>query len=153
MRSISACSRRDVDTISSKFYEYRDIPQGGVAQYFRFKGKKGDFRYDFSGIDVTQKDQRYSGRFEGSNWKLKADYTGIPHNFGNGGKSILNIDEPNVWRLSDTLQSYYQSQVVANQPRLDYNCQPRPGYNPPANCFSLSTWCRPRSTLTLVTST
>jgi Putative outer membrane beta-barrel porin, MtrB/PioB len=129
--------QKDENTISSKFYEYRDIPQGGTTEFFRFKGKKGEFRYDFLGLDVTQKDQRYSGRFEGTNWKLQADYTGIPHNFGNGGKSILNIDEPNVWRISDTLQSYYQAQLVANQPRLDYNCQPRPGFKPPANCFSI----------------
>jgi MtrB/PioB family decaheme-associated outer membrane protein len=129
--------QRDVNTISSKFYEYRDIPQGATTEFFRFKGKKGDFRYDFLGSDVTQKDQQFAGRFEGSNWKLQADYTGIPHAFGNGGKSILNIVEPNVWRISDTLQSYYQSQIVAARGRIDYNCQPRPGYTPAANCFSL----------------
>ena len=129
--------QRDVNTISSKFFEYRDIPQGAVTQSFRFAGKKGDFRYDFLGSEVTQKDQRYSGRFEGTNWKLKADYTGIPHAFGNGGKSILNIVEPNVWRISDTLQSYYQTQLIAARGRIDYNCQPRPGFTPAANCFSL----------------
>jgi MtrB/PioB family decaheme-associated outer membrane protein len=129
--------QRDVNTISSKFYEYRDLPQGATTEFFRFQGKKGEFRYDFYGRDVTQKDQRYSGRIGGSTWQLKADYTGIPHAFGNGGKSILNIVEPNVWRISDTLQSYFQGQIVPARGRIDYNCQPRPGFNPAANCFSL----------------
>ena len=129
--------QRDVNTISSKFYEYRDLPQGPTTDFFRFHGKKGEFRYDLYGNEITQDDQRLSGRFEGSNWKLKADYTGIPHAFGNGGKSILNIVEPNVWRISDTLQSYFQGQIVPARARIDYNCQPRPGFNPPATCFSL----------------
>lgn len=110
----------DVDTVSSKFFEYRDIPNGGTAPYFSFQGKKGDYRYDFFGKDVTQKDQRYYGKFEGKSWKLQADYTGIPHAFGNDGKSILNIVEPNVWRISDTLQSTYQANLIANQPRINY---------------------------------
>jgi MtrB/PioB family decaheme-associated outer membrane protein len=129
--------QRGVNTISSKFYEYRDIPQGATTEFFRFHGKKGGFRYDLLGTDVTQKDQQLAGRVEGSNWKLRADYTGIPHAFGNGGKSILNIVEPNVWRIGDTLQSFYQAQIVPARTRIDYNCQPRSGYNPPANCFSL----------------
>jgi hypothetical protein len=107
--------QRDVDTVSSKFFEYRDVPNGGTAPYFSFKGKKGDYRWDFFGRDVTQKDQRYYGRFEGESWKFKADYVGIPHAFGNNGKSILNIVEPNVWRVSDTLQGYHQGALIAGQ--------------------------------------
>jgi len=111
----------DVDTVSSKFYEYRDLPNGGTAPYFSFQGKKGDYRYDFYGKDVTQGDQRYYGKFSGSGWTFQADYTGIPHAFGNDGKSILNIVEPNVWRISDTLQSYYQTTLTVNRPRINYN--------------------------------
>jgi hypothetical protein len=110
----------DVDTVSSKFFEYRDIPQGGTAPYFSFQGKKGDYRYDFYGKDLTQGDQRYYGSFSGKTWELQADYTGIPHAFGNDGKSILNIVEPNVWRISDTLQSHYQADLTLNRPRINY---------------------------------
>jgi len=111
----------DVDTASSKFFEYRDIPNGGIAPSFSFKGKKGDYRYDFFGEDVTQKDQQYYGKFEGTSWAFRADYTGIPHAFGNEGKSILNIVEPNVWRISDTLQQYHQDTLVANRSQVNYN--------------------------------
>jgi hypothetical protein len=112
--------QRDVNTLSSKFFEYRDIPNGGVAPYFSFKGKKGDYRYDFFGRDVTQKDQRYYGRFEGESWRFQANYTGIPHAFGNAGKSILNVVASDQWRISDTLQQYYQDTLTANRPRINY---------------------------------
>src|SRR3990172_2853236 len=108
--------QRDADTISSKFLEYRDIPNGAVAPYFRMQGKKGDYRYDFIGHDVTQKDQEYFGLFEGKKWSFQLDYTGIPHAFGNGGKSILIPDETSErteWRLSDTLQTAFQNSVAA----------------------------------------
>src|SRR3990172_8033390 len=108
--------QRDADTISSKFLEYRDIPNGAVAPYFRMQGKKGDYRYDFIGHDVSQRDQEYFGLFEGKKWSFQIDYTGIPHAFGNGGKSILIPDETTertAWRMSDTLQSSFQSSVAA----------------------------------------
>ncbi|HXV63565.1 MAG TPA: MtrB/PioB family outer membrane beta-barrel protein [Vicinamibacteria bacterium] len=108
--------QRDADTISSKFLEYRDIPNGAVAPYFRLQGKKGDYRYDLIGSDVSQKDQQYFGLFEGKSWNFLFDYTGVPHAFGNGGLSILIPDEAanrTEWRISDTLQESFQSSVEA----------------------------------------
>ena len=108
---------------SSKFLEYRDIPQGAVVPFFQFQGRKGDYHYDFFGYGVTQKDQRYDGVFEGRTWKFEGAYVGVPHNFGNGGKSILNptntadLDE---WRMSDTLQSTIQAELEA-LPSRNYN--------------------------------
>jgi len=114
--------QRDSDTNSSKFLEYRDIPQGAVVPFFRLQGKTGDFRYDLIGHDVTQKDQRYHGLLEGSQWKVGIDFTGISHSFGNGGTSILIPEAQNdgtQWRLSDTLQESFQSSVEA-APALNY---------------------------------
>lgn len=105
--------QRDSDTLSSKFLEYRDIPNGAVAPLFHFQGKKGDYRYNLIGHDVTQKDQQYFGRFEGKSWKFEVDYTGIPHGFGNAGKSILEPVSETEWRLSNTLQQSHQDQVAA----------------------------------------
>ncbi|HET7290914.1 MAG TPA: MtrB/PioB family outer membrane beta-barrel protein, partial [Vicinamibacteria bacterium] len=133
--------QKDPDTDSSKFLEYRDIPQGAVAPYFNVQGRKGSFWYTLTGRDVTQRDQRYLFKLQNDNVKLTADYTGIPHNFGNGGKSILSPVTENEWRLSNTVQQAYQTAIVAQPPspigQIDYNCQRRPGFNPLPTCFSL----------------
>jgi len=36
----------DEDTLSSKWLEYRDIPDGITAPFFRFRGDKNGLRYD-----------------------------------------------------------------------------------------------------------
>ena len=94
--------QRDSDTISSKFLEYRDLPQGAVAPLFTFDGKKGDFKWSFLGRDITQKDQRYLLNLSKDAIRIEGNWVGIPHNFGNGGKSILNPVGETDWRISDT---------------------------------------------------
>ena len=105
--------QRDSDTDSSKFLEYRDIPQGAVLPILSFDGKKGSFRYNFLGKDITQKDQRYLFKLQNDSIKVSGNYTGIPHNFGNGGKSLLGPVSENAWRLSDTTQNAYQGAIAA----------------------------------------
>lgn len=107
--------QKDVNTDSSKFLEYRDIPQGVVLPMLSFDGKKGSFRYNFLAKDITQKDQRYLFRLQNDDIKISGNYTGIPHNFGNGGKSLLGPVSENDWRLSDTTQQAYQG-VIAVTP-------------------------------------
>jgi hypothetical protein len=142
-------AQKDPDTNSSKFLEYRDIPQGGVLPHFGYSGKKGDFRWQIVGRDVTQKDQRYFFDLSKPTFRFSGDYTGIPHNFGNGGRSLLSPVEENVWRLSDTVQQAYQNAIVAVPPtaatggQIDYNCQPRFGFTPLPSCFSLSALVAP----------
>jgi Putative outer membrane beta-barrel porin, MtrB/PioB len=133
--------QRDSDTISSKFLEYRDIPQGAVAPLFTFDGKKGDFRYSFLGRDITQKDQLYFLNLSTGAIRIEGNWVGIPHNFGNGGKTILNPVGETDWRISDTTQAAYQAAIVAVPPspagQIDYDCRPRPGFTPSPTCFSL----------------
>jgi hypothetical protein len=105
--------RKDFDTDSSKFLEYRDVPQGPVAPEVDFRGKKGQWRYQLFGRDVTQKDQRYFGFVDNGTVRLTAAYLSIPHNFGNGGKSILVPTAANDWQISDTLQRTYQDTIAA----------------------------------------
>ena len=62
-RSPSGAQQRDSDTNSSKFLEYRDIPQGGVAALPAFRGQEGRPALGPPAADVTQKDQRYFLRF------------------------------------------------------------------------------------------
>jgi hypothetical protein len=115
-------SQTDVPS-SSIFFQYRDIPQGGVLPFFQFQGRKGDYNYNFYGYGVTQKDQRYFGTFESTSWKFDASFVGVPHKFGNAGLSPLNPTDATgqtEWRMSDTLQAGIQSQVEA-LPSRNYN--------------------------------
>ena len=112
--------QKDFDTDSSKFLEYRDIPQGAVLPAFRFQGRKGDVRYDLQGLDVTQKDQRYFGLVQNDSFRLQGTFTGIPHNFGNGGRSLLAPLASNEWRLSDTVQQQYQAAIGPPSSSINY---------------------------------
>ena len=125
------------DTDSSKFLEYRDIPQGAVVPAFRFHGSKGDFRYDLQGRDVTQSDQVYLVRLSNDRFRLTGTYLGIPHNFGNGGKSLLAPVLQNEWRIADTTQAAYQNAIAAAGNNTSYaflSTLVQPGLNAaPAN--------------------
>jgi Putative outer membrane beta-barrel porin, MtrB/PioB len=131
--------QRSNDTGSSKFFEYRDIPNGGVLPHLNFAGKSGDLRWEFDARDVTQKDQTYFLNANKDGRAIHASYVGIPHSFGNSGLSLLSPVGENEWRLSDTVQQAYQNAVVAvpSNGQIDYNCQPRFGFTPSPTCFSL----------------
>lgn len=104
--------QHDVDTISSKFLEYRDLPQGPVAPYISLKGKKGELWYGVWARDIAQDDQRLGGYLANDVVRFEASYVGIPHNFGNGGRSILSPTTDNNWQLSDSLQKFYQDSIA-----------------------------------------
>ncbi len=105
------------NTISSKFMEYREVPNGVVAPYFRFQGKKNDLRYDFIGENVQQTDQRFRMRLGAETWKVEGDYNRIPHNFGNAGRTLLQETSEGVWQMSDSLQRTFQNTLEATTPR------------------------------------
>jgi len=115
-----AALQRDSDTTSSKFLEYRDWPQGGFLPFLRLRGKSSDFWYDISGNSVSRKDQRYLLRLQNDNFRIKGSYVGVPHNFGNSGKSLLRPTFESAYRLSDTLQQTFQDYLVLNPTKANY---------------------------------
>jgi MtrB/PioB family decaheme-associated outer membrane protein len=113
--------QKDVDTISSKFLEYRDIPNGIVAPYFRLNGQKEGLRYDFAGQFIQQTDQRYRLRVEKDWFRLDGDYNVIPHRFGNGGKTLEEDVDEGVFRISPALQLAHQTIIGPPSSRINYN--------------------------------
>jgi MtrB/PioB family decaheme-associated outer membrane protein len=113
-------SQTDSNTTSSKFLEYRDIPNGLFAPHFRFQGEKSALRYDIWGINVRQKDQAFKGFVENDTLRLEASYNQIPHSFGNEGKTLLENTSLGVWQMSDTLQRTFQTAIGA-VPDANYN--------------------------------
>ena len=107
---------KHVDTNSSKYLEYRDIPNGFVVPLFRLDGQKNGLRYDLFASDAREKDQRY--RFGlAKNWfRLDGGYQFIPHRFGNGAKSLENNTGEGVFNISDVLQGANQAAVGALPP-------------------------------------
>lgn len=105
----------DQDTLSSKFLEYRDIPNGVTGPFFRIFGKKGGVRYDLAGEYVQQTDQRYRFKLEGSAIRIDGEFNKIPHRFGNSSRTLLQTTSPGVLELSDTLQRSIQSAVEAQR--------------------------------------
>jgi len=104
-------SRTDSDTASSKFLEYRDIPDGVSVPFFSFRGKEGDFRYDLRGGSVQEDDQNTTLKLEKGAFRFVVDHQKIPHNFGNDGRMILTETSPGVFEMSDTLQQSFQSSL------------------------------------------
>jgi MtrB/PioB family decaheme-associated outer membrane protein len=112
--------QKDVDTISSKFLEYRDIPNGVVAPFFRLNGEQDGLRYDLAGQFLQQTDQRYRLRVEKGWFRLDGDYNTIPHRFGNGGKTLEQETSDGVFRISPTLQAAHQTIIGPPSSRINY---------------------------------
>lgn len=111
----------DSDTLSSKFEEYRDLANGLTAPSLRFRGQKDGFRWDFSGQNVQQRDQRYRLSLEKGAVSLDGDYNQIPHNFGNAGRTLLQNTREGVWEIGDTLQRSFQTTLESANPRSQVN--------------------------------
>ena len=104
-------SARSEDTNSSKFQEYRDIPNGFVLPLFRLDGQKDGFRYDLFGADARERDQRYRLGLEKGWLRFDGSYQFIPHNFGNGARSLENHTGGGVFAISDALQAFHQGVI------------------------------------------
>ncbi len=105
--------RADSDTNSSRFREYRALPNGPVLPYLHFKGNDKVW-YDVEVFNALQTDGRYF--FDVRPWglEIKGSYVRIPHWFGNEGRTLLNEQSTGVWLMSDTLQQAFQD-AITNQ--------------------------------------
>ncbi len=101
------------DVASSKFKEYRDIPNGPTLPGFRLFGSKNNVKYDVGGSNVSLGDQRYSGYLKAGEVAISGGYNAIVHNLGNGGRTMLSQQSAGVWRMSPTLQQAFQTTVDA----------------------------------------
>jgi Putative outer membrane beta-barrel porin, MtrB/PioB len=100
------------DTNSSKFNEYRDIQNGFVIPLFRLDGQTDGFRYDLFGSNLRQRDGAYRVGLEKGWFRLDGDYQFIPHNYGNGAKSLENGVGDGVFVVSDALQAFNQAAIA-----------------------------------------
>jgi MtrB/PioB family decaheme-associated outer membrane protein len=102
----------DADTLSSRFREYRDLPNGVFLPYARFLGDTGKLRYDLRGRNVLQQDASYRLLLAPDSFRLIVDYDRIPHRFGNNGRTLFHEVGPGQFLISDTLQQAHQDALV-----------------------------------------
>ncbi|MGH9399964.1 MAG: MtrB/PioB family outer membrane beta-barrel protein, partial [Thermoanaerobaculia bacterium] len=102
----------ETDTNSSKFREYRDLPNGPMIPFFRFFGD-GKVSYDLVVENAIQKDGRYRLSLDVEPIRFKVDYNLIPHRFGNDAHTLLHEGAKNVFVIDDTVQSANQAAIAA----------------------------------------
>jgi MtrB/PioB family decaheme-associated outer membrane protein len=104
----------NVDTISSKFIEYRDVPNGLMVNFFSIRGHHGDLRYMAAGRGIQQEDQQYAFRLDHPRWAFDGDFNQIPHRFGNDGRMLNEEVGPGDLQIGNTLQRSHQT-ALENQ--------------------------------------
>ena len=98
---------------SSKFYEYREVPEGISIPSFNIAGYQKGIDFAFYGQNVRQTDQRFFGSSECAWFGVSFDYNQIPHNMGNDGRVIFAETDPGVWGMSATLRQSLGAAVDA----------------------------------------
>jgi hypothetical protein len=94
------------DTVtSSKFTEYREVPQGVSIPSLNLFAWKGDTGFTLWADNVRQTDQRYAGVASLSWLGMAFDYNQTPHNMGNNAHLIWNEVSPGYWGMSASLRA------------------------------------------------
>lgn len=100
---------RDVDTRSSKFLEYRDVPEGLSGPSLRVSGITGNTLFRISGENLSQEDRRVRVYADHPLVWLDLTYDQIPHRFGFDARSIETRVSRDVWGVADTTQRQFQT--------------------------------------------
>lgn len=111
-----------IDSDSSRFTEYRDVPKEPVLPSFRILGT-GNFSYMLTGANVSRADQRYTLTLTHPRLSVTADYNQIPHRFG-VGHTLEQPTSRGTLEISDALQRAFQStiesQFAANRAGVNF---------------------------------
>jgi Putative outer membrane beta-barrel porin, MtrB/PioB len=99
-----------VNSDSSRFNEYRDVPREPVLSGFRILGL-GKVSYTLTGENVSRADQRYTLELKSNLLNFTADYNQIPHRFGLGRTLEQPVSRGN-YQISDALQGTLQSAIA-----------------------------------------
>ncbi|HZI67687.1 MAG TPA: MtrB/PioB family outer membrane beta-barrel protein [Thermoanaerobaculia bacterium] len=113
----------DVDTDSSKFREYRELPNGPVLSFLRLFGDH-KVRYDVIVENGFENDARYRVSADLGRLRIAGDYNLIPHRFGNDGHTLLHETSRGVLVIDDTIQRANQNaleaQFAANRSAINF---------------------------------
>jgi MtrB/PioB family decaheme-associated outer membrane protein len=103
--------RLSIDTRSSKFDEYRDVPDGALLSFFGLSSITDSGRYVITGEDAGQRDVRYTLDAERGDFGINVIYDQIPHRFGNEARTLFEQTSRGTFEISDTLQRSFQTSI------------------------------------------
>jgi MtrB/PioB family decaheme-associated outer membrane protein len=98
---------------SSKFEEYRDVPEGLGGPSLRVFGNDEQLAYLISGENLMQTDRRLYVWADTSLVEVNLLFDQIPHRLGNDAKSIEKVVANEAQGISDIIQASLQSQLEA----------------------------------------
>jgi hypothetical protein len=105
----------DVDTESSKFEEYRTVPEGVAGPDLRLFNESDAVRLLVTGTRIAHDDRRFDVNLEHAWIGAEAFYDEIPHRLGSNTGSILNRTAKESWEINDLVQQSLQSAIEARR--------------------------------------
>lgn len=101
------------DTNSSKFEEYRSVPEGFAGPELRVFGETAASTFLVSAENLMEADRRLYIWADSELIEADVLYDVIPHKLGNEAKSIETIVSNGSQGISDVIQANFQSQLEA----------------------------------------
>lgn len=105
----------DFNTESSKFEEYRDVPEGITGPDFRVFTKSDTMRVLATGERIGQDDRRFDISVEHRSIGVEAFFDQVPHKLGNNARSILTRTAKDAWTINDVVQQSLQAAIAARR--------------------------------------
>lgn len=109
------------DPRSSKFLEYRDVPEGLSGPSFRFGTERGTTTIRLSGANLSQEDLFVRAYIDSPLIRADILYDQVPHRFGFDAKSIETRAARDAYGIEDTTQQLFQQRLESTTPRSAIN--------------------------------
>jgi hypothetical protein len=106
---------------SSKFLEYRDVPEGLSGPSFRFGTETPTTTVRLSGANLSQEDLYVRAYIDTPLVRADILYDQIPHRFGFDARSIETRVARDAYGIEDTTQQLFQSRLESTNPRSAIN--------------------------------
>lgn len=109
------------DPRSSKFLEYRDVPEGLSGPSFRFGTETPSTTIRLSGANLSQDDLYVRVYVDSPLIRADILYDQLPHRFGFDARSIETRAARDAYGVEDTTQQVFQSRLESTTPRSAIN--------------------------------
>lgn len=94
----------------AKYREYRAMPRGGFLENYVLRESNGGWDAFLWGENALEEDQHnYLSLSKGVNFRVDAEYTGVPHLYSDVARSPFSQVRPGVFVLPDSIQRIMQN--------------------------------------------